>query len=403
MPRGLLRHSGRDAWFVGLAAAQGALLLLAPSGPLIALGLWWNSNTIAHNAVHKPFFRSRALNRLFALYETILLGIPQSIWRGRHLAHHAGKEWRARLTTELAVELAVELALVLGVWGALLWLAPAFFLGSYVPGYAAGLALCWLHGHYEHARGTESHYGSLYNLLFFNDGFHIEHHERPGAHWSELPGLPRAASHGSVWPAVLRWLETPPLEVLERAVLRSRWLQRFVLVRHERAFRQLLPSLPCPSRVAIVGGALFPRTALILHRLLPGALLVVIDESRENIDRARLHLPAGAETVQGRFDPEIHRDFDLVVVPLSLNGSRAAFYVRPPAPAVLVHDWIWRRRGVGVKVSWLLLKRMNLVRGVEPMRAGGGAGSGEGRWSAETHHLKWVLLFSILCSVLGGA
>ena len=29
--------------------------------------------------------------------------------------------------------------------------------------------------------------------------------------------------------------------------------------------------------------------------------------------------------------------------------------------AVLVHDWIWARRGRGVVVSWLLLKRLNLV------------------------------------------
>jgi hypothetical protein len=47
---------------------------------------------------------------------------------------------------------------------------------------------------------------------------------------------------------------------------------------------------------------------------------------------------------------------------LCLNGDRAAIYRRPPSPAVLVHDWIWHRRGTGVIVSAVLLKRINLVR-----------------------------------------
>ena len=33
-----------------------------------------------------------------------------------------------------------------------------------------------------------------------------------------------------------------------------------------------------------------------------------------------------------------------------------------PARAVAVHDWIWHRRGEGFVVSFLLLKRLNLVR-----------------------------------------
>ena len=34
---------------------------------LIALGLWWNSNTISHSFIHGPFFRSRRLKALFAI------------------------------------------------------------------------------------------------------------------------------------------------------------------------------------------------------------------------------------------------------------------------------------------------------------------------------------------------
>ena len=54
-------------------------------------------------------------------------------------------------------------------------------------------------------------------------------------------------------------------------------------------------------------------------------------------------------------------DFDLTVIPLCLEGDRAAIYRHPPSSIVLVHDWIWRPRGKGAVVSVLLLKRINLV------------------------------------------
>src|SRR6185437_17155433 len=124
----------------------GVLLLAWPVAPLIAVGVWWTSNTIAHNFIHRPFFRRPAMNRLFALYLSVLLGIPQALWRQRHLAHHAGRRPRLRWTPELAVQVAAVLASWAAIWHA----APAFFLASYVPGYAAGLVLCALHGYYEH-------------------------------------------------------------------------------------------------------------------------------------------------------------------------------------------------------------------------------------------------------------
>ena len=110
--RGIWQHSRWDALLIALAAGHGALLCAVPSAPLIALGLWWNSNTIAHYFIHRPFFRARALNVFFALYLSVLLGVPQELWRGRHLTHHFGRlwqGWRPRL-------LAVELVLVAGLW-----------------------------------------------------------------------------------------------------------------------------------------------------------------------------------------------------------------------------------------------------------------------------------------------
>ena len=63
-----------------------------------------------------------------------------------------------------------------------------------------------------------------------------------------------------------------------------------------------------------------------------------------------------------RYLPGESRDCDLTVIPLCLHGGRAAIYSSPSSPAVLVHDWIWRRRGAGAVVSAALLKRLNLVR-----------------------------------------
>jgi hypothetical protein len=330
-----------------------------PLLPVVALGLWWNCNTVAHCFIHRPFFRARPLNTLFALYETVLLGVPQSVWRGRHLAHHAGTTWRFRLSGRVAV----ELLLVLSLWTGLLLGAPWFFLTAYVPGYVLGLSLCWLHGYYEHRDGTTSHYGAVYNALFFNDGYHVEHHAAPATHWTQLR-QPRVGAPASAWPAVLRWLDVFSLDGLERGILRRPRLQRFVLRCHERAFRKLLPSFSRPPRVCVVGGGLFPRTLLVLSRLLPGAHFRVIDRSAENLAAARAFLPDGAdlELVHEEYNPARLGEVDVVVFPLAFVGDRASIYRRPPAPVVLVHDWLWRRRGRGAVVSLLLFKRLNLVR-----------------------------------------
>src|SRR5215475_11933124 len=116
MARAVLSRTGRwELGMMALAAAQGWVFLHAPTAPIIALGVWWNSNTISHNFIHRPFFRSRAANGAFALYLSVLLGIPQSLWRDRHLAHHAGRAPRLRINTVLIVETASVVSLWIGL------------------------------------------------------------------------------------------------------------------------------------------------------------------------------------------------------------------------------------------------------------------------------------------------
>jgi hypothetical protein len=243
-------------------------------------------------------------------------------------------------------------------------LHPRFFLIAYMPGWLFGLALSALQGRYEHARGPVSHYGRVYNWLCFNDGYHAEHHRHPGMHWTQLPEHVQPASASSRWPPLLRWLDTrrPALEVLERLVLRSNLLRSFVLACHRRAFRKLLPELPAVRRAVIVGGGLFPRTALILRDLIPLARIRVIDANAEHLRIARAALRASdIEWVHRRFTATEPCDCDLLVIPLSFDGDRALLYRGSVAPVVLIHDWIWRRRGTSRVISIALLKRLNLL------------------------------------------
>ena len=374
-----------DVLLVTLAGAHGAMLLAAPIMPVIAIGLWWNANTISHYFIHRPFFHRRSANRAFAAYLSVLLGFPHALWRDRHVAHHAGTTARIRLSGELAL----HTALVLSLWTTLAAAAPMFFLSVYLPGWTAGLLLCAAHGYYEHAHGTTSHYGRLYNLLLFNDGYHVEHHTSPATHWSRLPAHLDPAARASRWPAPIRWLESDALIALERLALRSKALQRFLIRVHERAFRQVLTEAGCLAhqspRIAIVGGGLFPRTALVLRRLVPRARLTIIDSNLAHLNASReWPIRGDIEFIHARFAvsdlppspassiSELRRgkppagdlcpSYDVVVLPLSFDGNRDAVYERPPARMILVHDWLWHRRGVSRIVSLPLLKRINLVR-----------------------------------------
>lgn len=370
-PRRLLRHPAWDALAVGLAIAHGVVLVTFPSLLLIAVATWWNANTIAHHFIHLPFFRSPWLNGLYSAYSSLLLGVPQSLWRKRHLSHHFPRKERAVAARSsgrwpgASSQIAFEACLVAACWTAIAVADLRSFASIYLPGWAIGMGLCQLHGHYEHARGTTSHYGWLYNVLFFKDGYHLEHHARPGEHWSRLDRGTRPTGHTSRWPPVLRWLDGLSLNGLERLVLAAPLLQRLVLRAHRRAFVRLQSAIGPVGRGLVVGGGLFPRTPLILRALFPDAHLTVVEADRDHILRARVFtdFDRGIVWNEGSYDPSRHADVDLVVVPLAYVGDRLRLYDEPPAARVLVHDWIWRRRGESVIVAWWLLKRMNLVRG----------------------------------------
>jgi fatty acid desaturase len=230
---------GLDVWLAATWAGRG-WLELAGLWPLGVLLFWYNAVVVTHNFIHTPWFTSQAANRIYATMDSINLGVPFTLCRYHHLNHHrygndrpgadgrtrdhsstyrfgnggahegalsyglrglfrsgTAEAWRearragqgGRLLSELAVS-----GLGLAVYAALSW---GFVVCFFVPVFCAGSFLGILNNYYQHAGaepGTRtansvSHYGRLYNRLCFNEGYHQEHHVRPGLHWTRRPEL----------------------------------------------------------------------------------------------------------------------------------------------------------------------------------------------------------------------
>ncbi|MGE0144958.1 MAG: fatty acid desaturase [Planctomycetota bacterium] len=352
----------RDRIALALLGAYASLLVLAPGGLVVALGVWWCANTVSHRFVHRPMFEGRGLDRALSFLLSSVMGFPQRLWRQRHLAHHAEVPWKLRLEPWLLA----ETALVTAQWAAIALLLPVSLAASIGLGFLAAQALCWMQGFFEHRGGTTSCHAAWWNLLFLNDGYHAAHHAQPRRHFAELPMIVVEGERVSRWPPVLRWLEVFSLDGLERVVVRRPWLQRLVLRAHRRALRTVVAGIPSPQRVTIIGGGLFPRSAILARELWPGARIEVLDCSADHLQLASKFPLDGVTFRQAHFSPGERLDADLVFVPLALLGARDAVYASPPAAVTLVHDWIGSRR-VGssstrsVVVAWWLLKRIHVV------------------------------------------
>lgn len=204
----------------------------------------WNINSVAHNFIHTAYFRSPVLNYAFSLLESLALFTPQRFYAWVHLRHHQGNsdrpgadgathDWLSIYRhgqdgvaeplwsyvfkgpfrdspgdiyrnlkahrpfdalfgrIELAAIGVYLVGLALLDWRAVLFLAPFYYLGE---------CASQLNGYFEHLGGDPdrpiawgvSTYAPLYNLVWFNNGHHAEHHYRPAVHWTRLPAFHRA-------------------------------------------------------------------------------------------------------------------------------------------------------------------------------------------------------------------
>lgn len=204
--------------------------------PICVFLFWYNGLVASHNFVHTPWFKSDRLNQLYLILNSINIGLPMVHYSCEHFKHHrygndrpdaqgrtldptstfaGGKNGQhehpvsycalgpfrmdflatvheARKkgeTKQLCLELT---ACVLGL---LLFLAMSwhYVLAMLLPTLYFGWVLEHLENYYEHFgsipedryANSTSYYGRLYNLLFCNEGYHQEHHLRPGVHWSK--------------------------------------------------------------------------------------------------------------------------------------------------------------------------------------------------------------------------
>lgn len=232
------------------AAYLVALFLLFPVLPwwaLLVLGLGysisisWNINGIAHNFIHNPYFTSPVLNRAFSWLLSVTMGFSQQFYDLVHHRHHQGNSDRPDESGHTVDWLSIyrhghhgepespwtytflsffrddpklifrEIArrspfnawfgvFEIASWVALLVLGFALnwkFMLFYFPFYYFGHCLSYLNGYFLHYGGNPdvplawgvSSYHRLYNLLWFNNGYHAEHHYRPRQHWTQMHTL----------------------------------------------------------------------------------------------------------------------------------------------------------------------------------------------------------------------
>ncbi len=214
---------------------------LIPLGLIYSISISWNINGISHNFLHNAYFRSAPLNRIFSLLESLTLGFSQVFYENIHRRHHVGNAdlpdehghtddplsiykhghegepenpWSYvflsffrddpketfrdihRLNPREAwwgvFEIVAFLALYV-VAGILNWRFIVYFL----PFWYFGHCLSYLNGYYLHYGGKPnvplawgvSSYHKLYNWLWFNNGYHSEHHYRPRVHWTQMKDL----------------------------------------------------------------------------------------------------------------------------------------------------------------------------------------------------------------------
>jgi fatty acid desaturase len=222
--------------------------VLAPAYVAIAWSYCWNLQCISHNFIHNPFFTNAWLNRAYSVLETLALGVPHILYHHYHLNHHWGDSdakgpdgttrdwssiyrygkngqpeafWRYCLVSFFRVEVRPVLATVIrhgrghiiqtivetlvlaAFWTTMLLVNWQYFVFYYLTSYYLGWVLSYAEGYLEHYgcqpgnqyANSASSYNGLYNFLWFNNGYHQEHHWAPKVHWTQMSHLHDQLKH----------------------------------------------------------------------------------------------------------------------------------------------------------------------------------------------------------------
>ncbi|MFL5242636.1 MAG: fatty acid desaturase family protein [Gemmataceae bacterium] len=214
--------------------------VLGPSFIAIAWSYCWNMQCISHNFIHNPYFKNDWLNRAFSVLESLALGVPHVLYHHYHMNHHFGDNdlkgldgttkdwssiyrfgngskpeafWKYCLVSFFRVELGpvvrvaarhhqflqlgIETVALGGFWLTMLIVDWRYFAFFYLPSYYLGWVLSYAEGYLEHYgakpgndyANSVSSYNRLYNFLWFNNGYHQEHHWDPKMHWTRMKEL----------------------------------------------------------------------------------------------------------------------------------------------------------------------------------------------------------------------
>src|SRR5262249_54745115 len=218
------------------------------------------------------------LNRAFGLLETMALGVPHILYHHYHLNHHFGdndkkgpdgttRDWSSiyrygkndepenfwsyifisffRAEAGPVVrkcfvhgpthvwQLVAETLVLAAFWIVMLAVDWRYFVFFYLPSYYLGWVLSYAEGYLEHYRcqpgnhfaNSVSSYFWLYNFLWFNNGYHQEHHWAPKVHWTKMHEL-----HDRIRPQLLanrtRILQGPHITGLIEDWIKEKGRQR---------------------------------------------------------------------------------------------------------------------------------------------------------------------------------
>jgi beta-carotene hydroxylase len=212
-----------------------ALFMVMAGGLLLNFSL----HITVHHFVHFSF-KKKWINRLFSFYYTLLLGLPFHFYKMQHYNHHrydnrigdltstwkmAGGKivpknffgycffWFIKGSSKKGIRLSLangdltqhgftllrlELVMLALFYGLLAWINPwvalAYLLQVYV-----GWSLIAITNYGQHLPVSYdqpvaySFANRVYNRLFFNNGLHLEHHEKPWLDYDQLEPSGRSA------------------------------------------------------------------------------------------------------------------------------------------------------------------------------------------------------------------
>jgi fatty acid desaturase len=268
-----MKHSKLDLILTIVAGLQGAGLIswgiyfnqISVAGHvgiflLSLLIFYFNPIVITHNFLHTAFFKSHTLNRLFPIFNSMNLGLPQILYKYHHLNHHrhnnsledpsstylfgkndqqehwisysafsllrdgTQKAWAQAIQKDEGHLLYIEIAAVVIFWILLANINLYFFLYAYIPLFYCGWFLAHLENYFEHykARSPSDRFGNAvsfyprwYNTIMFNEGYHQEHHISPQEHWSRreetksryLEQMKKAGAYEAKFPPLMGMFE----------------------------------------------------------------------------------------------------------------------------------------------------------------------------------------------------